>query len=115
MSTYYYDMQAPWGNAEVEDSSEHYRIILWDGPGSRAGTLTLRVEDGREAIFHFFRDVPAYQVHFGSQGATLRKLREARTSTLLSERGILTTVGELRRESYRCHDMALAPALDEPA
>ena len=58
MSTEYYDLKEPWGNAAMEASTDRYRLTLWDHHGSEAGSLTLRPEDGPGAILHFFRDEP---------------------------------------------------------
>ena len=115
MSTYYYDMRAPWGKVEVDENSSHCRVTLWDSQGSRAGTLILPPEDVREAIHGFFREIPVYQVYSGRRGATLRKLRKTRGTTLLSERGVLTTEDDLGRRYCSSHDMTSESTLDESA
>ena len=59
MSTYYYDLKTPWTRIEVEQNQEHHVIRLWDSRMLQTGVLTLSAEDGREAIFNFFRDESA--------------------------------------------------------
>ncbi len=46
MSTYFYDLKGPWGNVEVEENPDQYRMILWDNQGTLAGTLTVRIDVG---------------------------------------------------------------------
>ena len=59
MSTYYYDLKTPWIRIDAEQNPEHHVIRLWDSRMFQAGVLTLSAEDGREAIFNFFRDESA--------------------------------------------------------
>ena len=104
MSTYYYDLKDPWSHAEAEKTPDRYRVTLWDNHGSEAGSLTLRPEDGPEAILHFFRDEPVCQTYYDGRGRALRELRSGRTATLLDEYGNLVKMEELRRDCLRSHD-----------
>ncbi len=115
MSTYYHDLKDPWGNIAVEETPEHYRITLWDNQGSQVGALTLQVLDGHEAIHHFFQDTPVCQAYFDGRGRVLRKFREARTATLLSDYGDIVNADEVRKECYRWHDLEPEPPLDDLA
>ena len=115
MSTYYYDLSEPWADIEVESSPEHYRITLWDGQSFRAGTLSVRPDDGLEAIRHFFGDVPVCQIYFDGQDRALRKLRRSRTTTLLSEYGELTNVTTIEEQCRRPHGAKLEMVSDGPA
>ena len=110
MSTYYYDLKHPWGNAAVETTTDHCRLTLWDNHGSEAGSLTLRVEDGHEAVFHFFREDPVCLSYYDGQGKALCRLKEARTAKLVDEYGNLTTMDELMKDCYRSHDLETAAA-----
>ena len=114
MSTYYHDLKDPWGNVAVEEGPEYFRMTLWDNQGSQAGSLTVRAEDGHEAIRQFFGDDPVCQTWFDALGKVLRKYREARTATLLSEYGGIVTGDELREECYRWPDAVPEPATDDP-
>ena len=110
MSTYYYDLKHPWSNAAVETTTDHWRLTLWDNHGSEAGSLALRVEDDHEAVFHFFREDPVCQIYFDGRGKALRRLREARTATLVDEYGNLATMDELIEDCQRTHDLELGAA-----
>ncbi|MDD9979912.1 MAG: hypothetical protein OXU81_00870 [Gammaproteobacteria bacterium] len=101
MSTYYYDLKKPWTRIEVDENPESYVIRLWDGRKHQAGVLTLTVEDGREAIYSFFRDEAACQTYADGQGLVLRELRKARNNTLLSEYGDIVTVDEINKKCRR--------------
>ena len=115
MSTYYYDLKHPWSRIEVDESRERYVIRLWDSQMVQAGVLTLAVEDGREAIYNFFRDEAAYQTYVGGRGAVLRELRKARTPTLLSEYGEVVTLDEIENECHRRGNEIPKSVLDTPA
>ena len=104
MSTEYYDPRHPWGEVEVEETPEYFRITLWDDHGSEAGSLTLRPEVGQEAVLHFFRDEPVCQSYYNGQGRVLYELREARTATLVDEYGSLVKMEELRKSCLRSHE-----------
>ena len=104
MSTYYYDLKTPWTRIEVEQNPEQYVIRLWDNQILQAGVLTLSAEDGREAIFNFFRDEAAYQTRFDGGGTVLIELRRPRTRTLLSEYGEVVTREELEKRCRRRGD-----------
>ena len=101
MSTYYYDLKKPWNRIEVDENPESYVIRLWDGQMHQAGVLTLTVEDGREAIYNFFRDETACQTYVDDQGPVLHKLRKVRTNTLLSEYSDVVTLGEINKKCRR--------------
>ena len=101
MSTYYYDLKTPWSRIEIEQSPEQYVIRLWDSRMLQAGVLTLSAEDGREAIFNFFRDEAACQTRFGDGGTVLVELRRPRTQTLLSEYGEVMTREEIEKKCRR--------------
>ena len=101
MSTYYYDLKAPWSRIEVEQSPEQCVIRLWDNQMLQAGVLTLSAEDGREAIYNFFRDEAAYQTYVDDGGTVLLELRRSRTRTLLSEYGEVVTREEIEKKCYR--------------
>ena len=77
--------------------------------------LALTVHDGREAIYSFFRDEAAYQVYFDGRGPVLRELRRARTPTLLSEYGEITTLDGIEKEFYRRDSEVPRSVLDTPA
>ncbi|MCY3762618.1 MAG: hypothetical protein OXH50_15315 [Gemmatimonadetes bacterium] len=113
MSTCFHDLKDPWSNLVVEEGPEHCRMTLWDNQGSQAGSLTVRAEDGHEAIRQFFRDDPVCQTWFDARGKVLRKYRDARTATLLSEYGGVVTGEELRKECYRRHDVEPEPTPDD--
>ena len=98
MSTYYYDLKKPWSRVEVDENPESYVIRLWDGQMHQAGVLTLSVEDGREAIYNFFRDEAACQTYFDARGPVVRELRKVRTNTLLSEYGDVVTFDEIKEQ-----------------
>ena len=115
MSTYYYDLKNPWSRLDVDKSPERYVITLWDSRMVRAGALTLTVEDGREAIYNFFRDEAAYQISVDGRGPVLRELRKARTPTLLSEYGEVVTLDEIENECYRRDTEIPTLVLDAPA
>ena len=101
MSTYYYDLKTPWTRIEVERSPEHHVIRLWDSRMLQAGVLTLSAEDGRKAIFNFFRDEAAYQTYSGDGGTQLIELRRPRTRTLLTEYGEVVTREEIEKRCRR--------------
>ena len=101
MSTYYYDLKAPWSRIEVDQNSDQYVIRLWDSQMLQAGMLTLSTEDGREAIYNFFRDEAAYQTYVDGGGTVLFELRKTRTRTLLSEYGEVVTREEIEKNCYR--------------
>ena len=101
MSTYYYDLKKPWSRIEVDENPESYVIRLWDGQMRQAGVLPLSVEDGREAIYNFFRDEAACQTYVDDQGLVLREFRKVRTNTLLSEYGNVITFGEIKKQCRR--------------
>ena len=101
MSTYYYDLKTPWSRIEVEQNPERYVIRLWDSQMLQAGVLTLSTEDGREAIYNFFRDEAAYQTYVDDGGTVLLELRRSRTRTLLSEYGEVVTREEIEKKCYR--------------
>ena len=115
MSTYYYDLKDPWSRLDVDKSPECYVFTLWDSQMVRAGALTLEVEDGREAVFSFFRDEAAYQVSVDGRDSVLRELRKARTPTLLSEYGEVVTLDEIENKCYRRDSKIPTSALDTPA
>ena len=115
MSTYYYDLKHPWSRIDVDDIGERYVIRLWDSRMVQAGVLTLTVEDGREAIYNFFRDEAAYQTYVGGRGPVLREFRKARTPTLLSEYGEVRTLDEIESECYRRNNEIPKFVPDTPA
>ena len=114
MSTYYYDLKTPWTRIEVEQSPEHHVIRLWDSRMLLAGVLTLSAEDGREAIFNFFRDEAAYQTFFGDGGTVLTELRRPRTRTLLSEYGEVVTREEIEKRCRRRGNKSAKSGLGAP-
>ena len=81
----------------------------------RAGVLALTVHNGREAIYSFFRYEAAHQVCFDGRGPVLRELRRARTPTLLSEYGEITTLDGIEKEFYRRDSKVPRSVLDTPA
>lgn len=101
MSTYYHGLKKPWSSIEVEEYSESYVIRLWDEQMQQAGVLTLTVEDGREAIYNFFRDAPACQTYVDDQGPVLRELRKISANTLLSEYSDVVTIDEINGQFHR--------------
>lgn len=103
MSTYFYALKEPWSNIKVEETPDSYRITLWDGHGNQAGTLTLRPEDGSEAIYHFAEEEPACQRHAERGGPALRIFRAGRTATLVSDLGDVTTFADVRATCQREH------------
>ena len=113
MSTYFYDLKGPWGNVEVEENPDQYRMILWDNQGTLAGTLTVRIDVGHDAIRHFFGDDPVCQTYYDGKGRILCKFRKPRTATLLSEYGDLTNVNEIRKKCLRWHDSKSETATDK--
>ena len=50
MSTEYYDLKEPWGNAALEASTDRYRLTLWDHDG---GARRNRFESIRIASWRF--------------------------------------------------------------
>ena len=114
MSTYYYDLKKPWSRIEVDQNPEHYAIRLWDSQMLQAGVLTLSVEDGREAIYNFFRDEAAYQTYVDDGGTVLLELRRSRTRTLLSEYGEVVTREEIAKNCYRRDNESPKSALGAP-
>ena len=110
MSTCYYDLKEPWGKLEVEKTTDQYRLILWDSHGSEAGSLTLRPEEGPEAILHFFRDEPVCRSSFDRRGKALYEMRRPRTATLVDEYGRLVNIDELREDCNRSRDSEPGPA-----
>ena len=114
MSTYYYDLKIPWSRIEVDESQERYVIRLWDSQMVQAGALTLTVEDGREAIYNFFRDEAAYQTYVDDGGTVLLELRRSRTRTLLSEYGEVVTREEIAKKCYRRDNESPKSALGAP-
>ena len=103
MSTYYHALKEPWSDIKVEETLDSYTITLWDNHGNRAGTLTLRPEDGHEAIYHFAEDDPVCQRHAERGGCALRKFRTGRTTTLVSDLGDVTTFADVRATCNREH------------
>ena len=101
MSTYYYDLKKPWSSIEVDQNPEHYVIRLWDSQMLQAGVLTLSVEDGREAIYNFFRDEATYQTYVDDGGTVLLEIRKTRAHALLSEFGKVVTREEIEKKCYR--------------
>ena len=101
MSTYYYDLKEPWTGVEVDENQESYVIRLWDGRKHQAGVLTLTVDEGREAIYSFFRDEPVCQTCADGQGPVLHEFRKARTNTLLSDYGDIVTLDEINNKCHR--------------
>ena len=101
MSTYYYDLKNPWSRIEVDENPEGYVIRLWDGQMHKAGVLSLSVEDGREAIYNFFRDEAACQTYVDDQRPVLREFRKVRTNMLLSEYGDVVTFAEIEKQCRR--------------
>ena len=114
MSTYYYDLKAPWSRIEVEQSPEQYVIRLWDSRMLQVGVLTLSAEDGREAIFNFFRDEAVYQTRSSDGGTVLTELRRPCTRTLLSEYGEVVTREEIEKKCRRRGNESLKSAFDAP-
>ncbi len=110
MSTSYYDLKQPWGRLEVEKTADHYRLILWDTHGAEAGSLTLRSEEGPEAILHFFRDEPVCQSYFNGQGKALYEMRKPRTATLVDEYGRVVNIDDLRKDRNRSRNPEPGPA-----
>ena len=110
MSTCYYDLKEPWGNVAVEKTTDHYRLTLWDNHGSKAGSLTLRPEEGPAAIRHFFREEPVCQSYYNGRGRALYELRKPRTTTLADEYGRLVNIDELREDCNRTRDAEPTPA-----
>ena len=104
MSTYYYDLKNPWSRIEVDESPETYVIRLWDSQMLQAGMLTLTIEDGREAIYNFFRDEAACQIYVDDRGPVLRELRKTHASTLLDEYGEVVSLDEVEKKCYRRDD-----------
>ena len=104
MSTEYYDLRPPWGDVEVEETPEYFRITLWDDQGSEAGSLTLRPEVGHEAILHFFQDEPVCRSYYDGRGRVLCESRDARTAILVDEYGKLVKMEELRKSCHRSRD-----------
>ena len=110
MSTCYYDLKEPWGRLEAEKTVDHYRLTLWDSHGAEAGSLTLRPEEGPEAILHFFRDEPVCRSYFDRRGKGLYEMRRPRTATLVDEYGRLVNIDELREDCNRSRDPEPGPA-----
>ena len=104
MSTYFHALKEPWSDVKVEETPDSYRITLWDNHGNQAGTLTLRPEDGCDAIRHFAEDEPTCQRHAEKEGPALRIFRAGRTATLVSDVGDVTTFADLRAACHREHD-----------
>ena len=103
MSTYFHALKEPWSDVKVEETPDSYRITLWDNRGNQAGTLTLRPEDGCEAILHFAEDEPVCQRHGERGGPALCIFRAVRTATLVSDRGDVTTLADVRATCRREH------------
>lgn len=101
MSTYYSDLKEPWSSIRVEVVGPHTKVTLWT-EGQNVGTLTLGKEDMSVVLKQLFSENDVCHTSaIGGGKHELVRLRQHRSSQLLSEYGDIVEFNELQSDPTR--------------